>query len=255
MWASAKIGITERADCMNASPPHSGSLINADHWWYVARAGLLDATFGGSIPDGGVVVDIGSADGPSVGWLDRYARRVPLDIDPAGLDRGGVCASALALPFADASLDVVTAFDVVEHFSDETTLLAELHRVLRPGGRLLVSVPAYNWAWSSHDVAAGHHRRYTRSRLVEALAAAGFTTERVTYAFAATFPFFAADRLKERVLGVPATRVSSRSLPPLVERLLLTLSRVDVWLLRRGDIPLGSSIFAAAIRRQRPDGC
>lgn len=77
---------------MNASSPHSGSLINADYWWYVARAGLLDATFGDSIPDGGVVVDIGSADGPSVGWLDRYARRVPLDAEPSG---GGVGGSRL----------------------------------------------------------------------------------------------------------------------------------------------------------------
>jgi SAM-dependent methyltransferase len=177
-------------------------------------------------------VDIGSADGPSVGWLEAHVRRIPLDIDPAVLPPGGVCASAMALPFADGALDAVSAFDVIEHFQAESGLLAELHRVVRPGGRLLLSVPAYRWAWSSHDVAAGHHRRYTRRRLVAALTAAGFAPDRVTHAFASTFPFFAAD-----------------ALPTWVERMLLRCTRVDAWLLRFGDVPFGSSIFATAVRR------
>lgn len=241
--------MTPAAGTVAGSGPRSGSLANSTYWWYVARASLLEATFAGLVPVGGVVADIGSADGPSVGWLDRCARRVPLDIDPAGLAPGGVCASALALPFAEASVDAVAAFDVIEHFSDEAALLAELRRVLCPGGRLLVSVPAYDWAWSSHDVAAGHHRRYTRGRLVSVLAANGFVTERATYAFGATLPLFAVDRLRERVAGVPAQRVAGTSLPAVAERVLLALSRVDAWLLRRGNIPFGSSVFAAALRR------
>lgn len=234
---------------MTATAARSGSAVHPGYWWYVARAGLLEATFADRVPEGSVVVDIGSADGPSVGWLDDHARRVPLDVDAAALPPGGVCASALALPFADASLDVVSAFDVIEHFREEAGVLAELHRVLRPGGSLLVSVPAYAWAWSSHDVAAHHHRRYTRPRLEEALAAAGFATERVTYAFGATLPLFVADRLRERVLGVPAQRVTDVALPGPVERLLLALARIDRWVLRRADLPFGLSVFAAAVRR------
>lgn len=234
---------------MTGTIPRSGSAVNPAHWWYVARAGLLEATFGPLVPDGALVVDIGSADGPSVGWLDERAHRVPVDIDAAALPPGGVCASALALPFADGALDVVSAFDVVEHFAQEAQVLAALHRVLRPGGRLLVSVPAYAWAWSSHDVAARHHRRYTRPRLVGALTAAGFAVERATYAFCATLPLFAADRLRERVLGVAVQRVSGGGVPPFVERGLLALSRVDRRLLRRGDVPFGSSVFASAVRR------
>lgn len=233
---------------MSAAVPRSGSVENPSYWWYVARASLLEATFADRVPEGSTVVDIGSADGPSVGWLDDLARRVPLDVDAAALPPGGICASALALPFADATLSVVSAFDVIEHFRDESRLLAELHRVLRPGGLLLVSVPAYAWAWSSHDVAAHHHRRYTRRRLRAALAAAGFATERATYAFGMTLPLFVADRVRERVTGVPAHRASPGVSAP-VERLLLTLATVDRWVLRRADMPFGSSVFAAAIRR------
>lgn len=234
---------------MTSPTSSSGSLVNATYWWYVARAELLEVALGDVVPDGGVVVDIGSADGPSVGWLRARVRRIPLDIDPLVLPPGGVCASAMNLPFADGALDAVSAFDVIEHFKAESALLAELHRVVRPSGRLLLSVPAYRWAWSSHDVAAGHHRRYTRRRLVAALTDAGFVPDRVTHAFASTFPLFAADRLRERLLGSPVHRVAVDALPTWVERMLVRCAKVDAWLLRFGDLPFGSSILATAVRR------
>ena len=86
----------------------------------------------------GSLLDVGSADGPSVGWLTA-PHKVSLDLDPRGLrPPGGVCGSLLALPFADGSFEVVSAFDVIEHCEPERDALLELHRVLEPGGRLLV---------------------------------------------------------------------------------------------------------------------
>ena len=107
-----------------------------------------------------------------------------------------MCTSALALPFRDGSFDLVGAFDVVEHCEPEAQALGELARVLEPGGRLLLSVPAYQWAWSDHDVRAGHYRRYTRPRLLAAVRAAGFEVDRCTYGFAGVFPMFAAERAR-----------------------------------------------------------
>lgn len=224
----------------------SSSLANPSYWWYRARSRLLEQVFAAELRPGMTVLDIGSADGPSVAWMTELVRRVPLDVDPAGLTHGGLCASALRLPLRDGGVDVVCAFDVIEHFADDAALLAELRRVLRPGGRLFVAVPAYRWAWSSHDVAAGHHRRYSRAEIVALLRRAGFAVDRATYAFAGTFPFFAADRLRSRLAAGAAQRPATASLPGWLEAAFLRLCSLDATALGRTDLPFGSSVFVTA---------
>lgn len=238
--------------CRGGSP----SIEEPDYWWYRARSGLLRVTLAEYLGQPGRVLDVGSADGPSVGWLSEVGYKVSLDVDVRGLSPGGVCGSVLELPFRTGSFDLVTAFDVIEHCTPEHAALGELRRVLSPGGRLLASVPAYQWAWSLHDVDNGHHRRYTKQRLVSALQGSGFTVDRVTYAFASVFPLFAAERLARRVLECvrrhpgrgPADVVSVPQVAPWVQRLLLGLTRVEERLLTRRDLPFGSSVFVAATR-------
>jgi SAM-dependent methyltransferase len=235
----------------------SASIAQPRYWWYQARESLLRSALGRYVADARRVLDVGSADGPSVAWLRGSAALASLDIDPRGLAAGGVCGSALALPFADASFDVVAAFDVVEHCEPEGTAIDELARVLAPGGRLLMSVPAYQWAWTHFDDVNGHHRRYTKRRAVTALEAHGLVVQRATYAFMSTFPMFAAERvyrrLRERAAGrhpgleagevPPLPQVS-----PLLHRVLVGLCGIDERLLRRRDLPFGSSVLVVATK-------
>jgi SAM-dependent methyltransferase len=227
----------------------SSSIEQPDYWWYRARSRLLEAALGGYLGTPERLLDVGSADGPSVSWMRGAGQRFTVDLDLRGLAPGtGVCASALALPFADASFDVVGAFDVVEHCEPQERALGELARVLRPGGRLLVSVPAYQWAWTDHDVRAGHHRRYTRPRLVAAVEEAGLAVQRATYAFTGVFPMFAAERLARRARR-PRTGSASQGLPhvpPALDRVLTGLSALESRALRHVDLPFGSSVLLAA---------
>ena len=220
----------------------SSSLDKPQYWWYQARGRLLPAVLSPSVGSTEHVLDVGSADGPSAAWLPG---RICLDIDARGLKPGDVCASADQLPFADGTFDVVSAFDVVEHFADDVGLLTELRRVLRPGGTLLLSVPAYQWAWSAFDVRAGHHRRYTVRRLRRAVRTAGLHVDRATYVFFLTLPFFALSRFMVKT-GRAAAEVPA--VPGAVERVLLALCRIEEVLVRRLPLPAGSSVLLAATR-------
>ena len=231
------------------SQASSASLFQPEYWWYRARSELLRTVLEPYLDGPGRLLDVGSADGPSVAWMRRPGSdRVALDVDTDALAPGDVCASALALPFRDGSFDVVTALDVVEHCEPEARALSELLRVLRPGGRLLLSVPAYQWAWTQFDVDAGHHRRYTRKRLVRAVEAAGATVEQATYIFAGTLPLFAAERIGRKLRRPADEPASLPEVSPTVERVLMGLCRMDRWLLSRRDLPFGSSVVLAATK-------
>jgi SAM-dependent methyltransferase len=235
---------------MQTVQPGSSSLAQPDYWWHRARGDLLHVVFEPFLGTPRRTLDVGSADAPSVGWMRGDHPHVNLDLFPGGLVPGeGVCGSAMALPFLDEAFDVVCAFDVVEHCEDDALAVGELARVLAPGGRMLLSVPAYQWAWSDHDVQAGHHRRYTRRRLSGLVEGTGMTILRSTYAFGSVFPLFVAERARRR-LRSPADGSDSRlpAVSPRADKVLMGLSGLDGRILRRTNLPFGSSIFLAAVK-------
>lgn len=234
----------------------SPSLAAPDYWWYRARSELLQVVMEPHVGGAARILDVGSADGPSVGWLQGRGYRVAVDLDPRGLGAGGVQASATRLPFGTETFDVVAAFDVVEHCDPESEALAELARVLVPGGRLLMSVPAYQWAWTHHDDLNQHHRRYTRRRAQQAVEAAGLQVARSTYAFSGTFPLFAADRLRTRwrERHQRAPQIQPDAVAPLpeigavLEGVLMQAVRVDRRVLAARDLPFGSSVLVVGTK-------
>ncbi len=228
----------------------SASLSQPDYWWYRARAELLQVALGEHLGAPRRLLDVGSADGPSVEWMRGDHERFAIDVDPRGLAPGrGVCASALGLPFGDGVFDVVGAFDVLEHCEPEAQAVGEIARVLRPGGRLLMSVPAYTWAWSAHDEQAGHYRRYTRARLVRAIERGGLVVERATYGFAGVFPFFVLERTLRRLRPPPGADAKKLpSVSPTMDRILMGLTHAECKVLRARDLAFGSSVFLAAVK-------
>jgi SAM-dependent methyltransferase len=153
-----------------------------------------------------------------------------------------------ALPFS-AEFDVVGAFDVLEHIEEDERVLGELHRSVKPGGGVLITVPQHPRLWSAADDYGRHVRRYTRSELVGKLRRAGFRPVRVTSFVSLLLPLLALSRLTKRPSDTPYDpkseyRATAR-VDPLLER-VLTLERAAI---RRGvDFPAGGSLLAVAQR-------
>ena len=152
------------------------------HWWYRERRHLLGRAIRGITP--GRAMDIGAAGGgntrvlKAAGW-SVAALEYGADGAEVAAERGLAVmrGDATALPVADDSLDLVVAFDVLEHILDHDSAVAEVHRALRADGLFLVAVPADPRLWSEHDVAVDHVRRYTRETLREVLEQGGFELE------------------------------------------------------------------------------
>jgi SAM-dependent methyltransferase len=163
--------------------------------------------------------------------------------------QGGLPGLPVSGPF-----DVITLLDVLEHLDDDLGGLRELRSLLRPGGLLLLTVPAYRWLWSEHDVVLHHRRRYTRTQLIEVLRAAELEVLRSSYYTSLLLPLMAAQRLKGR-LATRAARATDRhpeydvKVPAApLNATLSAVMRVERSLLARLDLPAGGAIVALCRR-------
>ncbi|KRB75904.1 methyltransferase [Nocardioides sp. Root190] len=152
------------------------------HWWYAARRALVRRT----VADwpAGRAIDVGCGMGGNTAVLREMGwQAVGVEFSPTGVaiaaSRGipVVRGDGRNLPVADASVDLVMSTDAWEHIDDDVAVARETARVLRPGGRALVAVPAGMALWSGHDVALGHVRRYERDELAERVSGAGLVIE------------------------------------------------------------------------------
>lgn len=229
------------------------------HWWHGGMraivASLLDPLYGTRCNLR--VLDAGCGTGGNVRFLQRYGHVVGIDLAPEALEPATQClpgvltrASVLHMPFADASFDLVTSFDVLYHrgVSDEITALREVHRVLRPGGRLLMRLPAYEFLWSKHDRAVHTRRRYTATTVRQLVEQAGFIIERYSYVNTFLFPIALTQRMLERAVPTMERQESDLTPPaPLVNTALRVPFALEAaWLELNGTFPFGLSVMCLA---------
>jgi SAM-dependent methyltransferase len=182
------------------------------HWWYRGRRRIIQAELDRlPLRAGAQVLDAGCGSGRTLEELGRYGEVYGIELDPGAAEvaQGRGCGEVRIgrleeLPWADEHFDLITCLDVIEHTPDDRVTLRELRRVCRPGGFLLVTVPAYQGLWSTHDVANHHYRRYSRGRLRAAAGGAGWRVRRMTSFNGLLLGPAAAVRLAERRrLGQP----------------------------------------------------
>jgi len=149
--------------------------------------------------------------------------------------------SVTALPFPDATFDAIVSCDVVCQVEDPAQAVREFHRCLKPGGAVVLTMPAYAWLFSYHDRAVGNLRRYTRGGVADLLRGAGFRVETGTYWNLLPLPL----AIVRRKLTPPASEVSDvRLYPAPVEAMFNGLMAVEHgWLGAGGRLPAGSSVL------------
>lgn len=152
------------------------------------------------------------------------------------------------MPFADEQFDVVLSLDVIVlHGIDDAKAMREMHRVLRPGGQLIMNVAAFDFLRGSHDAATNMARRYTRPRLAHLMAKAGFRVERMTYWNMSLMPALAVVRWASRAKAQqPDVRSDLKPVWAPLNAALAALTQAELAISHKISLPFGTSLFAVA---------
>lgn len=232
--------------------------VDEHHWWYRGRRRIIRAELARlPLPARGRVLDAGCGSGRTLQDLVAYGEvsGIELNEDAAEVARarghGEVLVGRLeALPWPDASFDLITCLDVIEHTPDDRATLVELLRVCRPGGWLLVTVPAYPALWSYHDEANHHYRRYSRAALAQAARSAGWTLARLSSFNSVLLAPAAAVRLAQRRSRADHGSSNDLAIGPawLNDVLEAPLALEARWLAGGRTLPFGLSLVAVLRR-------
>ncbi len=221
------------------------------HWWYRARREILAdyLTREASLPKHARILEIGCGTGHNLPMLAGFGEVDAIEIDPAAR---GFAAERLGKPVGDAPLpaltgvergayDLVAVLDVVEHVEDDVGALKGMAEVLKPGGAILVTVPAHPWMWSAHDTVNHHHRRYSKATLDRAIRDAGLTHNGLRYFNSLLFPVAVAARVAGKLTGKDDSDDSPPAAP--VNKALEAVFRLERHLVGRVPLPPGLSII------------
>ena len=227
--------------------------LDSRHWWYRARREVLAKLIERKVkpPPNASILEIGCGTGHNLSMLAHFGHVEATEMDAAArtvaAQRLGRPVSSARLPELDGvpegSFDLVALLDVLEHVDDDRAALRSIARRLKPGGSILITVPAFPWMWSAHDVANHHRRRYTKKTLRAALGDAGLTPTFTGYFNSILFPAAAAARLAGRLTSKEG---SDGNLPPRpVNSLFESLFRLERHAI--GRLPLSPGVSIAAV--------
>ena len=231
--------------------------IEEKFWWYAGMRQITDTILADQLRATGLkILDAGCGTGMNlVHYGNARHSAVGFDFASEAISRArrrGLAniarASVTHIPFPSKAFDLAYSFEVIDEVPDIGQALAELNRVLKPGGHLLLRLPAFNWLHSGHDVDIGTLHRFTLKEMREKLEAAGFEVQRATYANCLLFPMVAIRRLLKRV-GIGGG-TDTKPMPPglqWLDPIFLSMLKIEAGIIGRGgSLPFGLSAIVLA---------
>jgi SAM-dependent methyltransferase len=222
------------------------------HWWYVARRRILADLIAreAGLPKEARILEIGCGTGHNFEMLGRFGTVDAIELDEAARrlasDRLGRPVGDSVLPglagIDDGAYHLIALLDVLEHVDADRESLESIAAKLAPGGRILVTVPAYQWMWSAHDVTHHHKRRYSKKGLRKVAEAAGLKVRKLGYFNSLLFPLAAAVRLAGKAAG--KTESDDKAPPAPLNRLFQAIFGLERHVVGRLPFPAGVSLFA-----------
>jgi ubiquinone/menaquinone biosynthesis C-methylase UbiE len=231
------------------------------YWWFQGRKSIIFSILRKFKLLGNKkrrsVIDLGCGTGLILAELNEHATTLGVDFSTLALQfcrqRGidnMVCADVTRLPFDDASFDLLFALDLIEHISDDTALMKEMHRICRPRGMVMLTVPAYKFLWSEHDEALHHHRRYSADEFRKLIAEAGFEPLKFSYCISFMYLPIVVFRVLQKLIkpkGSPQTHLIV--LPKWINSLLIRILKIEARLIRHVNFPFGISLICLAQKK------
>lgn len=226
--------------------------LDSEHWWFAARRDILESVISRVVrpPAQARILEIGCGTGHNLEMLSQFGRVEATELNDSARElaskRLGRAVQSAALPdlsmFDGSSFDMVALLDVLEHIADDRQALQAIIGLLKPGGKLLVTVPGNPWMWSAHDVAHHHHRRYRKSQLRRLAKDAGFAVELLSPFNTLLFPAVAGARVLSKLTGRESADDSLPSKP--VNTVLKSVFSLEASLVGRVPLPFGVSLVA-----------
>ncbi|PJI88037.1 class I SAM-dependent methyltransferase [Sphingomonas koreensis] len=227
---------------------------DSTHWWYVARRDILADFIGREVnpPKGARILEIGCGTGHNLPMLGAFGEVDAIEIDPAAREiaskRLGKEVGSAPLPelsgVAEGQYDMIAVLDVVEHIEDDVAALEAMAKRLKPGGTILITVPAHQWMWSAHDVVNHHKRRYSKATLIAALERAGLKWRKLGYFNSLLFPAAVAARLAGKITGKDDSDDSPPAKP--LNAIFEKIFGLERHLVGRVPLPPGLSLIVLA---------
>jgi SAM-dependent methyltransferase len=228
--------------------------VEETHWWYKALHRIIFQTLEAELPDWHEkkIVDVGCGTGAILKQLGNPEKNVGIDLAPEAISfcrqRGlnnAQQGDIHALPFPDASFDAVICSSVLYHqwVRDVEGAVREMHRVLRPGGVLLINVPAFPFLHSAHDEAVMTARRFRKREIRQLLQKQNFKIRRLTYWTTFLFPLAIAART---LGGSKMGRDFEMEGESFTQRTLGRIMSLELTLLRKISLPFGVALLAVA---------